>query len=60
MERCMDKRFAFIIDIVILGLVFISCIYFFIYLINVILRKGKLMPHDKLSGTLYMATGIPE
>ena len=56
----MGRRFAFIIDIVILGLVFISRIYFFIYLINVILRKGKLMPHDKLSGTLYMATGIPE
>lgn len=56
----MGRRFAFIIDIGILGLVFISRIYFFIYLINVILRKGKLMLHDKLSSTLYMATGIPE
>lgn len=56
----MSRRFAFIIDIMILGLIFISRIYFFIYFINVILRKGKLMPHDKLSGTLYMATDIPE
>ena len=56
----MSIRFAFIIDIMILGLIFISRIYFFIYFINVILRKGKLMPHDKLSGTLYMATDIPE
>ena len=51
---------VFIIDIMILGLIFISRIYFFIYFINVILRKGKLMPHDRLSGTLYMVTDIPE
>lgn len=56
----MSRRSAFIIDIMILGLIFISRIYFFIYFINVILRKGKLMPHDRLSGTLYMVTDIPE
>ena len=56
----MSRRFSFLIDAMILGLLFISRIYFFIYFINVILRKGKLMPHDKLSGTLYMATDIPE
>ena len=56
----MSKRFAFIIDIMILGLVLISRIYFIIYFINVVIKKGKLMPHDKLSGTLYMVTDIPE
>ena len=54
----MNGRFAFIVDAMILLLVFISRIYFIIYFINVVLRKGKLMPHDKLSGTLYMATDI--
>ena len=56
----MNGRFAFIVDVMIILLVFISRIYFIIYFINVVLRKGKLMPHDKLSGTLYMATDIPE
>ena len=56
----MSRRFSFLIDAMILGLLFISRIYFFIYFINVILRKGKLMPHDRLSGTLYMVTDIPE
>jgi len=28
--------------------------------INIVLRKGKPMPHDILSGTVYMATEIPE
>ena len=50
----MNNRFAFIIDAMILVLVAVSRIYFVIYFINVVLRRGKLMPHDKLSGTLYM------
>jgi hypothetical protein len=58
--KLMDVRFAFIVDVMILLLLFISRIYFFIYFINVVLRNGKLMPHDKLSRTLYMATAIPE
>ncbi len=31
----------------------VSRIYFLIYFINMAFRKGKLMPHDKFSGTLY-------
>ena len=58
--QLMSVRFAFIIDLIILGLTVVSRIYFFMYFINVILRKGKLMPHDKFSRTLYMATEIPE
>ena len=53
--RLMSVRFSFIIDVIILGLTAASRIYFFIYFINVVLRKGKLMPHDKLSRTRYMA-----
>ena len=53
--RLMSVRFSFIIDVIILGLTVVSRIYFFIYFINVVLRKGKLMPHDKLSRTRYMA-----
>lgn len=53
-------RFAFIIDVLILALVAISRLYFLIYFINVVLRGGKLMPHDRLSGTLYMATELPD
>ena len=56
----MYARFTVIIDILILGLLFISRIYFFIYFINAIFGKGRLMPHDKLSRTLYMATDLPE
>ena len=56
----MSVRIAFIIDIIILGLVIISRVYFLIYLINALFRKEKLMPHDKLSGTLYMVADIPE
>ena len=56
--QLMNVRFTFAVDVMILLLLFISRIYFFIYLINVVLRKGKLMPHDKLSGTIYMATDI--
>lgn len=33
----------------------VSRIYFIWYFINVVLRKGKLMPHDKFSKTLYMS-----
>ena len=58
--QLMNVRFTFAVDVMILLLLFISRIYFFIYLINVVLRKGKLMPHDKLSGTLYMATALPD
>ena len=58
--QLMNVRFTFAVDVMILLLLFISRIYFFIYLINVVLRKGKLMPHDKLSGTIYMATEISD
>lgn len=44
----------------ILVLVAISRLYFVFYFINVVLRRGKLMPHDRLSGTLYMATELPD
>lgn len=56
----MNVRVAFIIDLWILGLTVVSRIYFIMYFINAVFRKGKLMPHDKLSGTLYMATELPE
>lgn len=56
----MGMRFAFIVDAMILALVFVSRFYFVLYFINVVLRKGKLMPHDKLSGTLYMAVELPD
>ena len=56
----MNARFTPIVDVIILGLIFISRIYFVIYFINAVFRKGRLMPHDKLSRTLYMATDIPE
>ena len=52
----MGIRVAFIVDIIILALTAVSRVYFLIYLINVVLRKGRLTPHDKLSGTLYMVT----
>jgi hypothetical protein len=55
-----NMRFAFVIDVIILALVFISRLYFVMYFINVVLRKGKLMPHDKFSGTLYMVAELPE
>lgn len=55
----MGERFSFIIDVLIIVLVVLSRVYFiiYIYFINVVLRKGKPMPHDKLSGTVYMAIG---
>ena len=56
----MGERFSFFIDVMIIGLVLLSRVYFFIYFINILLRKGKSMPHDKLSGTVYMATEVPE
>ena len=58
--QLMRVRVAFVIDILILGLTAVSRIYFIIYFINVVLRRGRLMPHDKLSRTLYMVTDIPE
>ena len=51
----MGERFSFIIDVMIIVLVVLSRVYFIIYFINVVLRKGKPMPHDKLSGTVYMS-----
>ena len=56
----MNRRFAFIIDLVILGLVFLSRIYFIMYFINMVFRKGRSMPHDRLSRTRYIETAIPE
>ena len=54
----MGERFSFIIDVLIIVLVVLSRVYFILYFINVVLRKGKPMPHDKLSRTVYMATEI--
>ena len=56
----MNNRFSIIVDFMILGLVLLSRVYYLIYFINVVLRKGKLMPHDKLSRTLYMVADLPE
>ena len=56
----MNVRSAFAVDILILGLTAVSRVYFLVYLVNVVFRKGKLMPHDKLSGTVYMATAIDD
>lgn len=56
----MNVRVAFIVDVLILVLVFISRAYFIFYFINALFRKGKQMPHDKLSKTLYMLTEIPD
>ena len=58
--QLMNVRVAFAVDLIILALTAASRIYFIIYFINVVVRKGKLMPHDKLSRTLYMVTGVPE
>ena len=41
--------------VIVLGLLLISRLYFIIYLINMVFRKGAPMLHDKLSGTVYMA-----
>ena len=57
-DRLMSNRFAIIVDFMILGLVLLSRVYYLIYFINVVLRKGKLMPHDKLSHTLYMVADL--
>ena len=51
----MNVRFAFIVDFVILGLTAASRIYFIMYFIDMVFRKGRLMPHDKLRGTQYKA-----
>ena len=53
----MNVRSAFVIDILIMGLTALSRVYFLVYLVIVMFGNGKLMPHDKLSGTVYMATG---
>jgi uncharacterized RDD family membrane protein YckC len=47
-------------DLVTLGLLFVARLYFFWYFINIVFRKGALMPHDKLSGTYYIQNGKPE
>ena len=56
----MNRRFSVVVDLVILGLVFLSRIYFILYFINMVFRKGRPMPHDKLSGTHYIETAIPK
>ena len=56
----MNRRFSVVVDLVILGLVFLSRVYFILYFINMVFRKGRPMPHDRLSGTLYIETAIPE
>lgn len=46
-------------DLITLGLLVAARLYFFWYFINIVFRKGALMPHDKLSGTCYIQTGKP-
>ena len=42
-------------------LMLVSRLYFVFYFFNEIFRKNmRLMPHDRLSGTLYITTGIPD
>ena len=53
----MNRRFSVVVDLVILGLVFLSRIYFILYFINMVFRKGRPMP---LSGTHYIETAIPK
>ena len=44
----------------ILVLLAISRLYFAAYIIIVVFGKNARMPHEKLSGTYYMATSVPE
>lgn len=44
---------------VMLPLLLIARLYYVWYFINVIFRKGALMPHDKLSKTVYRASPLP-
>ena len=44
----------------ILALMAVSRLYFAWYIINMLFRKGAPMPHDRLSGTRYISTVIPE
>lgn len=46
-------------DLIALGLLLAARLYFIWYFINIVFRKGALMPHDKLSGTYYIQTGQP-
>jgi hypothetical protein len=43
-----------------LALVLISRLYFAAYLIIAVSQKNVRMPHERLSGTFYIATVIPE
>ena len=43
-----------------LALIAVSRLYIIWYIFNMVFRKGALMPHDKLSGTLYIANWLPE
>ncbi len=54
-------RFPVLMDPVINTiLINLPTVYYIWYLINVVFRKGKPMPHDRLSDTVYMGTVIPE
>ena len=56
-----DGRFGpFNNDFMILVLLAISRLYFAAYIIIVVFGKNARMPHEKLSGTYYMATSVPE
>ena len=46
-------------DYLFLALALVSRLYFVAYLIIVISQKNARMPHEKISGTFYMAAGIP-
>ncbi|MCR5453096.1 MAG: VanZ family protein [Lachnospiraceae bacterium] len=56
-----DEKFGFIQnENVILFLTIAAKLYFVLYLINVVFRKGVRMPHEKLSKTKYMVTEAPK
>ena len=46
-------------DYLFLALALVSRLYFVAYLIIVISQKNARMPHEKISGTFYMATEVP-
>lgn len=47
-------------DCIFLTLIAVSKYYFVWYIINIVFRRGVLMPHDRLSGTQYMAIEMSE
>lgn len=56
-----DRQFEFMNEYVTLALLVAARLYFFLYFFQQIIRRGaNPMPHDRLSGTVYISTKIPE